>query len=183
MEKIDLIDNSGNLTGETRDRKSVHKYGLLHHASGVIVVSESSGGGYKILSQQRSFKKEKNAGLWDMSASGHVESGETPISSLLREIEEEIGLEIEAERLNLLGKFWRNEIYREDFIENELDYIYIAYLDVDVSKISLQKEEVESIAWIPLDKFKEMIKSGKVVRREEVWKELFNTLERHKSEY
>lgn len=64
-----------------------------------------------------------------------------------------------------------------------MDYIYIAYLDVDVSKISLQKEEVESIAWIPLDKFKEMIKSGKVVRREEVWKELFNTLERHKSEY
>lgn len=45
MEKIDLIDNSGNLTGETRDRKSVHKYGLLHHASGVIVVSESIGGG------------------------------------------------------------------------------------------------------------------------------------------
>ena len=63
MEKIDLIDNSGNLTGETRDRKSVHKYGLLHHASGVIVVSESIGGATRFYLNRGHLKRRRMQGF------------------------------------------------------------------------------------------------------------------------
>lgn len=91
MEKLDLIDEKGLLTGKSEDRKMVHKQGLLHHASGVIVLRKCENDKWQILSQQRSFKKEKNAGLWDLSASGHVTSGETPKDSLVREIKEELG--------------------------------------------------------------------------------------------
>lgn len=179
MEKIDIIDKEGRLTGEVRDRKDVHKFGLLHHASGVIILSKSSGGGYRLLSQQRSYQKEKNAGLWDMSASGHIGAGETPLGSLIREVNEEIGLSVDEKDFMLLGKFWRNEVYREDFIENELDYIYVANLNVDISSIVLQKEEVENISWIDLETFKTMISRGEVVKRKEVWNSLFNYIQKN----
>lgn len=112
-----------------------------------------------------------------MSASGHITAGETPLSSLVREVEEEIGLKIKETEFQLLGKFWRNEVYREDFIENELDYIYIINKDVDVSKVQIQKEEVENIAWIEMEAFKKMIDDGRVVKRKEVWKKFFEYLE------
>jgi isopentenyldiphosphate isomerase len=124
MELLDIIDTDGNVTNKTEDRKIVHQNGLLHHASGVIFVREENNE-YELLSQQRSFKKEKNAGLWDLSASGHVPSGQSPIKSLVREIKEELGLSVKENELSLLGKFWRNEIHKENFIENELIYIYM----------------------------------------------------------
>ena len=173
MECLDLIDENGNLTGEIASRKDVHKLGLLHHASGLIIC-----GGGRILSQQRSFRKEKNAGLWDMSASGHVQSGQGLIESLLREVKEELDLDIKEEELKLLGKFWRHEVHRSDFIENELDYIYILEKDVDINKIKVQKEEVEQVAWISFSKFKEMLENGEAVSRVGVWDALFEYMEK-----
>lgn len=113
-----------------------------------------------------------------MSASGHVPAGESPLESLQREVKEEIGLDFKKSEFKLLGKFWRNEIYRKDFIENELDYIYIAYRDVDISKIKIQKEEVEAVAWLKVDQFKQMMTESKVVRRKEVWGKLFEYLQK-----
>ena len=175
MEKLDIIDKNGKITGEVRDRKDVHKFGLLHHASGVVFVART-GGGFCILSQQRSFNKEKNAGLWDLSASGHISAGEDPLKSLIREIKEEIGLNINESQFKLLGKFWRNEVYRADFIENELDYIYIVENYIDISQIKIQEDEVETVAWINVKKFKTMMKEGKVVKRDKVWQRLFEFL-------
>lgn len=133
-----------------------------------------SGGG-KILIQQRSKKKEKNAGLWDMTASGHVNAGESPIGSLLREVKEEVGLDISEEELKLLGKYWRHEVHRDDFIENELDYIYILDRIVPIEDIKLQEEEVEDIRWVSKNQFETMLENGEIVRRE-VWKDLLKIL-------
>ena len=123
-EILDIIDEDGNLLGFSQDRKLVHEQGLLHHASGIILLNKINGQ-WCMLSQQRSKNKDKNAGLWDMSASGHVPSGQTPEESLQREIKEELGLNISSKHFTLLGKFWRNEAYNDGkFIENELIYIY-----------------------------------------------------------
>lgn len=180
MEMLDLIDENGYLTGQQKDRKEVHKQGLLHHASGVVILSNSSGGGRcKLLSQQRSLKKEKNAGLWDMSASGHVTAGESPLNSLIREVKEEIGIDLDRSEFHLLGRFWRHEKYRDDFVENELDYIFVVNKFIPINKIVIQKDEVENVSWIEIDKFKNLLKEGKAVKRECVWDELFTYIEEH----
>ncbi len=173
MEIFDLIDNNGNLTGEKADRKLVHNRGLKHHAVGLLI---TRGGVEKqILLQKRSLKKEKNAGLWDLTA-GHVASGETLIESLIREIKEEIGINIKEDEIKLLSKYWRKEKYREDFIENELDYIYILDKNIDIKDIKVQEEEVDDVKWIDLTDFKEMLKRGEIVKRQ-VWQDFLNLID------
>ncbi len=66
MEMIDIIDNNGRLTGKVCGRKDVHKYGLLHHASGVIMLSKVSGGGIEYSLNNVLIKKRKmqGFGIW-----------------------------------------------------------------------------------------------------------------------
>ena len=177
MERIDLIDEHGCLTGGVEERNKIHLLGLRHQASGVIIL-RSRGETIEILSQQRSYKKEKNAGLWDMSASGHIPSGETPVASLKREVKEELGIDIEEKEMILLGKFWRHEKHREDFIENELDYIYVTFKNVDLKKIKVQQEEVEKVNWISVQDFKKKLADKTAVQRNGVWDALFEYIER-----
>lgn len=163
---MDLIDKNGVLTGEKESRDNIHRLGLLHHASGLVIL-----GGGGILAQQRALSKEKNAGLWDISASGHIDAGESPIESLMREVHEELGLKIDKKDIFLLGKYWRHEKYSEKFIENELDYIYVLIKDVKISDIKIQEQEVERVEWFSFSEFAKMIQDGKVVKRP-FWDEL-----------
>lgn len=176
MEYLDIIDINGNLTSKSEERKVVHQNGLLHQASGVIFVRKNKNE-YELLSQQRSFNKDKNAGLWDLSASGHILSGQTPIQSLIREIKEELGITVKETELSLLGKFWRKEIHKDDFIENELDYIYVCEKDINISNTIIQKEEVEDVKWISFKNFKILLNSNLAVSRNKVWDCLFQNLE------
>lgn len=112
-----------------------------------------------------------------MSASGHVPSGETPISSLIREINEEIGIDVKENELELLGKFWRHELHNNNtFIENELDYIFLLEKDIDETTLTLQESEVENIKWHSIAEFQTLLNCNKAVKRPEVWNSLFNYL-------
>ena len=46
--------------------------------------------------QKRSLKKDRQPGVWDSSASGHVDSGEDYDACAVRELREEIGLQLDA---------------------------------------------------------------------------------------
>ncbi len=165
MELLDIIDDNGNIISKA-NRKLVHEKGLRHHASGLIIIDKMPGGGYKMLSQQRAFNKDKNPGLFDISASGHVQSGQDVVDSLLREVQEELSLNLNREQLQLFKIYWRNETFNNGtFIENELDYIYISQLNLDISKIKFQKEEIEQIVWLTVDEIKLKIEDNKMVKR------------------
>ncbi len=171
-EFVDVFDEDGNYL-KSCSRKDVHKNGLWHKASGVIILNSKK----QILLQQRSKLKEKNAGLWDMSASGHIPSGQTPDTSLIREIEEELGLVTDISQLKLLGIYKRHEKHATGggyLIENEFDYIYILESDVDVSKLKLQVEEVDDVKFVSVKDFLNLLKNGEVVKRVRVWDDMIN---------
>lgn len=67
-ELIDVLDENGIKTGQVMTRSEIHKQGLWHRAIVVAIINERN----EILLQQRSMEKEKNAGLWDISAAGHI---------------------------------------------------------------------------------------------------------------
>ena len=81
-ELIDVLDKNGNKTGKIVTRKQVHEQGLWHR---IIVASIIDKNGH-LLMQQRSLNKDSNPGKWDVSAAGHVSSGQTSIEAAVREV-------------------------------------------------------------------------------------------------
>jgi isopentenyldiphosphate isomerase len=71
-------------------RREVHARGLWHRAVHVLVFNARG----EVFLQKRSMKKDIAAGKWDSSASGHLDSGEDYDACAVREVREEIGLDL-----------------------------------------------------------------------------------------
>ena len=86
-EIFDVVDDLDQVIGR-QTRREVHRLGLKHRAVHVLVFNA---GGQSFL-QKRSMVKERQPGLWDSSASGHLDCGEDYDACAVRELREEIGL-------------------------------------------------------------------------------------------
>jgi isopentenyldiphosphate isomerase len=71
-------------------RREVHGTGLWHRAVHVLVFDA----GGRVLLQKRSMLKDTSAGLWDSSCSGHLDAGEDYDAAAVRELGEEIGVQV-----------------------------------------------------------------------------------------
>lgn len=90
-ELFDIVDTVDQVIGKER-RGIVHATGMLHRAVHILVQNSSS----EIFVQKRSMSKDSNPGRWDSSASGHLDSGEDYDTAAVRELEEELGIQVEA---------------------------------------------------------------------------------------
>lgn len=180
MEYIDVLDENGIRTGKSLDRGEIHKKGLWHRAIVVAIVNDKN----EILMQQRSANKEKNAGLWDISVAGHLSSGQDSLMAAAREINEEVsinlGQTILIKDFRFMYSFRKEQIFSEDFIERQFyDFFVLRQDNLDISTITYQESEVQAIKFVNVSQLREMIDSGLVVPREEVYEELINYLFRY----
>ena len=90
MESFDELDCAGNPTGNIVSRTEAHKKGLWHGTVHIWI----PGPRQTLVWQKRSLSKDTNPGLWDISAAGHVEAGQTSIDAAVREVYEETNLRI-----------------------------------------------------------------------------------------
>ena len=140
MEYLDLYDENGNNTGKTMIRGNKVPRGM--HFNVVICFIKNSKGEYLI---QKTSKQKGN--LYSLTG-GHVQSGQTFIEAMIREIKEEIGVEVKAEELQYLMEYIKNgEVGCQ---------IYLLEKDIDISQCKLQEEEVESIHWITVEEIKKL---------------------------
>lgn len=86
-ELLAVVDADDNII-DRRPRSEIHARGLRHRAVHILVFNENS----QVLLQKRSLKKDLNKGLWDTSAAGHVDDGETYDICAPRELKEELGI-------------------------------------------------------------------------------------------
>jgi isopentenyldiphosphate isomerase len=89
-EIFDVVNERDEVVG-CKPRSEVHRLGLLHRAVHVLVFNRRG----QIFLQKRSMKKDRQPGLWDSSASGHVDCGEDYDACAVRELREEIGLRVD----------------------------------------------------------------------------------------
>src|ERR1700720_4981554 len=90
-EIFDIVNDRDEVIGQ-RARAEVHRLGLMHRAVHVLVFNLRG----QVFLQKRSMTKDRQPGLWDSSASGHVDSGEDYNACSVREVREEIGLRLET---------------------------------------------------------------------------------------
>ena len=153
MELFDVCDEFGNPTGEVTARKVAHAKGLCHRTAHVWIC-EVSRESVKVLLQKRAQGKDSFPGCYDTSSAGHIQAGDQPLESALRELEEELGIKASAEELSFIGTFrilYESEFYGEVFKDNEVAYVYTYEKSVDPEMLQLQQEEVEAVRWFDLE--------------------------------
>jgi 16S rRNA (adenine1518-N6/adenine1519-N6)-dimethyltransferase len=93
-EVFDVVNEHNEVIGQ-ETRGEVHKRKLLHRAVHIFVINSRG----KIYLQQRSHLKDVSPLKWDSSAAGHLDAGESYAASAIRELNEEIGIEVTSTEL------------------------------------------------------------------------------------
>ncbi len=132
-EIFDVVDEHDQVIGQ-KPRSEVHRLGLMHRATHVLVFNSQG----EIFLQKRSMKKDRQPGLWDSSASGHLNQGEDYDTCAVREAREEIGL--------LLQEPPRRLFKLAASMETDQEHVWVYRCEAD-GPFTLDAEEVERGAW------------------------------------
>lgn len=160
MESHEMIDQY-NIRGEKLgviDKADAHKLGLLHKSIHVWLINKKN----EILLQYRCKDKLLYPNTWDCSFAGHVGAGETSIEAVVREGKEEIGIDVDLEKLEYLMTLKENIKYK-NINSNEYVDIFLLRQDFDIKKVKFQMEEVSDAKYFSKKEFFELIKSDKVL--------------------
>lgn len=154
-EFVDIFDEYGSPTGEVKLKSEAHTKGLFHSTAHIwFYTSEGN-----ILFQQRSFSKKSFPGLWDVSVAGHVSAGEKIIVSAVREIKEEIGLDVSKSDLKKIGIHKCIQNHTENFIDCEFHHIFISKLNCSIESLTLQETEVNDVKLISIKNFEAVLEN------------------------
>ena len=145
MEILDLYDKSGNKLNKTIIRGNKPNENEYIKITVVYLKAQD-----KYLVQKCS---EAKGGEYAITG-GHVSSGNTSSKQAVIEVQEELGLDIIEEKLQLLGNIYKNTamfdiyLYEDDSLIN--------------ANTTLQLEEVESIEWLTKTEIENLIAKGLV---------------------
>lgn len=153
-ELVDILDEKGNFTGKTALKSEAHKKGFFHPTVHIWCYTEKG----TVLLQQRGKNKETFPLKWDVSVAGHVGAGESMVNGAIREVEEEIGVRINAEYLEQIGVFKSEKRHSETIFDREFNHTFLCLLDKDVV-LTKQESEVEALQWLPISEFKNWVAS------------------------
>lgn len=144
---LDIYNERMELLGQ-KTRQEVHEKGYWHKAFHCWILFKDKSGNEFVIFQLRSKDKDLVPNSLDISAAGHLESGEGPLDGL-RELKEELGIEINPNRLLFLGV--HVEVYCDaKAINREFDYVYFLENDKDVDEYNVQPEEVIGLTKISI---------------------------------
>lgn len=135
MEKLDIVDSRDQVVGQAL-RAEIHDQGLMHRACHMLLFNSAG----QLFLQKRSMAKDNDPGLWDSSAAGHVDAGESYIGCAVRELEEELGLVVTPDDLSQQFKLPPIPATGMEFS--------VVYTLVSDDELSLDPEEIDDGIWL-----------------------------------
>ena len=127
-EMIDQYNLRGEKIGVV-DKANAHKLGLWHKSVHVWIINDNN----EILLQYRCKDKKLYPDTWDCSFAGHIGTGETSVEAVLREGKEEIGIDVNIDKLEYI--FTNKEILKYENIDSR-EFVDIYLLRQNVLKLN-----------------------------------------------
>lgn len=148
MEYFDVLDNNRNKLNYIKERGSI----LLdnEYNAGVEIWIFNNN---KLLVTKRSLNKS-HPGEWEVPG-GCSQAGENPIDTLIRELKEELCIDLTLPN----SQFLDTQLYKKQFVD-----IYKSNISINLDKIKLQKDEVSDIKFVTKDEFLKMASENKIVK-------------------
>ncbi len=143
----DVLDRERQPLGKTHKRGVPLKNGEFHLVVDVVVINSDG----RLLIDRRSPRKKNCPNYWEFT-SGSVLAGEQSRTGAVRELKEELGLEIEPDRLTLLGS---------SMLDHRLVDTYMLITHVDPQQLSLQQDEVAEAKLVTLQQLDEICRTGR----------------------
>lgn len=165
MEYLDIVDDNGNLTGQVEARDVVHEKGLQYRSSHVWVVRKKEGK-TQVLLQKRSPRKKSYSNCYDISSAGHVPSGMGYLENAVKELGEELGIQVEADKLIECGlhrMFADSVFHGKRFLDRQVAMVYVLWYDIEESEVQVQEEEVDSMKWFDFEECLKIVKGNTIL--------------------
>jgi isopentenyldiphosphate isomerase len=162
-ELLDILDETGRPTGEVAPKSDAHRLGLWHRCFHCWIFGADPEGVY-LLVQRRAANKDTWPGYLDVTAAGHLAAGEETFDGL-REVEEELGICVEPERLVPLGTR-RDEREIPGGRDREFHDVFLLLDSTPPEYLRLQAEEVASVLRVDLDAVEAIYDAGSVPAQE-----------------
>ena len=147
-EMFDVFDRNGNYLG-VKPRSFCHSEnpGVYHKPAWVWIVNEKN----QVLVQRRASTKAWFPNVLDGSATGHVEAGENTKTGAVREIQEELGIDISEDKLDFVGEF---------LAEDEWEFGQVFFTKIpSKTLIKINEEELSEAIWFDFEEFKNRLYS------------------------
>lgn len=165
MELLDIVDRQGNPTGETVDRETAHREGILHRTSHVWIYRIQQGRP-QLLLQKRCSTKDSFPGCYDISSAGHIPAGDGFRQSAIRELQEELGVEAREEALVSCGlRFivWDDCFHGKPFHDRQISEVFVLWLqDHEEQDFVLQETELERVRWMGLQEVADAVRGNTI---------------------
>ena len=152
MELLDVLDSYGNKTGITKDKDEIYKTGEWFRSVHIWIINDNN----ELLLQKRSPNKTTFPNLWAVSVSGHVMAGESSLDTVIREIKEELDIDVNKEDCKYLFTVKRQNMFK-NCINRVFDDVYLVKLNIDVNTAKLQKSELCEIKYFNVDYLKDAL--------------------------
>jgi isopentenyldiphosphate isomerase len=141
-ELLDIYDDNLNKIG-VKPRADVHRHGDWHRVFHCWVAYRDAEGQPWVVMQKRAASKQTFPNFIDVAAAGHYTTGET-IADGIREVQEELGIEVSFDHLVPLGLRITPARY-ENLIDREFSDVFLLDYALDIRDYRPQIDEVAGL--------------------------------------
>lgn len=148
MEYFDVLDENRNFLNRILPRGTKLAPNEFNQGAEAWILSKDN----KILITQRSELKSHPL-MWE-APGGCTVAGETTFQTIIRELQEELGLDIDTNSIKLIN----TKLYKYQFVD-----IFIVRADIELSTLKLQDSEISDSKFVSCDEMEQLINEQQIV--------------------